>query len=255
MEVGRRELLHQIVAKTRDSDDEASNGERIDSHDGEEVTAQSESDEEAERFCLYWDDGELCAVGTPGVFAVERYDMTRNIFSRNTGILETDIMATKRAVILGCGSVGSLVAAELAKAGVGHFLLIDMDVLEYHNICRHQCGVSDVGRRKPDAVRDLVLNINPLAQVETAYSEVQQISLQLLDAWCSPADTIVFGCADNRDVDRYANALAGRHGVPFLGIGFWERAFAGEVFYWLPGCGQACYTCAIVDDDGLSQRF
>ena len=61
-----------------------------------------------------------------------------DIFSRNTGILESDIMLKKGVVIIGCGSVGSLVALELARAGVGRFFLIDMDSLGYHNICRHQ---------------------------------------------------------------------------------------------------------------------
>lgn len=75
----------------------------------------------------------------------EPYELHQNIFSRNKGILETDKMDHKRAVILGCGSVGSLVAMELARSGVGHFLLADPDVMEYHNICRHQCGIEDVG--------------------------------------------------------------------------------------------------------------
>lgn len=55
----------------------------------------------------------------------EPYELHQNIFSRNKGILETDKMDHKRAVILGCGSVGSLVAMELARSGVGHFLLAD----------------------------------------------------------------------------------------------------------------------------------
>ena len=71
-----------------------------------------------------------------------------DIFSRNTGILESDIMLKKGAIIIGCGSVGSLVALELARAGVGRFFLIDMDIMGYHNICRHQCGIQDVGKYK-----------------------------------------------------------------------------------------------------------
>ena len=75
----------------------------------------------------------------------EIYSLYQNIFSRNTGILESDVMAEKRVIILGCGSVGSLVALELARAGVQHFILVDADILEYHNVCRHQCGIEDVG--------------------------------------------------------------------------------------------------------------
>ena len=68
----------------------------------------------------------------------EVYSLYQNIFSRNKGILESDIMSQKKVIILGCGSVGSLVALELARAGVKYFILVDADVVEYHNICRHQ---------------------------------------------------------------------------------------------------------------------
>lgn len=79
--------------------------------------------------------------------------MFQNIFSRNTGILESEIMRSKCVFILECGSVGSLIALELARAGVGKFVLVDNDVLEYHNICRHQCSISDVGEYKVNVLK------------------------------------------------------------------------------------------------------
>ena len=42
----------------------------------------------------------------------ETYTLKLDVFSRNTGILESDIMLTKGAVFIGCGSVGSLFALE-----------------------------------------------------------------------------------------------------------------------------------------------
>ena len=59
----------------------------------------------------------------------EPYSLKLDIFSRNVGILESDMMLKTGAMLVGCGSVGSLVALELAKAGVGRFLLIDNDIL------------------------------------------------------------------------------------------------------------------------------
>ncbi len=209
-------------------------------------------------FAFWWDGADLWARALVPGFApevqVERFDLHRDIFSRNTGILETDLMAEKRAVILGCGSVGSLVALELARAGVGNFLLVDTDVFEYHNICRHQCGVSDVGRYKVEAVRDRILNVNPAACVECARTTAEELPKDRFDAWCVPGRTLIVGCADNRGADVYANRIAVIYGVPFISVGFWERAFAGEVFYWLPGRDLPCYECALGSDDGLSQR-
>lgn len=157
-----------------------------------------------------------------------------DLFSRNTGILESDIMLNKGAVIIGCGSVGSLVALELARAGVGRFFLIDMDILGYHNICRHQCGIQDVGKFKTTAVKERILQINPTAQVITANKPIQEVSVNLLESFCNK-DAVMVGCADNREGDLYGNQfIAKPNGMPFVSIGCWERAFAGEIFYCLP---------------------
>lgn len=165
---------------------------------------------------------------------VETYQLKMDIFSRNTGILESDIMLKKGALIIGCGSVGSLVALELARAGVGRFFLVDMDILGYHNICRHQCGIQDVGKYKTTAIKERILQINPTAQIITEHKRIQDIALNKFEEFCNE-DTIVVGCADNREGDLYADTiLAKQYKMPFVSIGCWERAFAGEIFYCLP---------------------
>lgn len=157
-----------------------------------------------------------------------------DIFSRNTGILESDIMLKKGAIIIGCGSVGSLVAMELARAGVGRFFLIDMDIMGYHNICRHQCGIQDVGKYKTTAVKERILQINPTAQVLTEHKKIQEVPFDVITPFCN-TDTIIVGCADNREGDLYADSMLGKpYKMPFISIGCWERAFAGEIFYCLP---------------------
>ena len=164
---------------------------------------------------------------------LEGYSLKIDIFSRNTGILESDIMLRKGVVIIGCGSVGSLVALELARAGVGRFFLIDMDILSYHNICRHQCGILDVGKYKTTALRERILQINPSAEIHVSHKRIQDVPLAEIEPFCSP-DAIMVGCADNREGDYYAaQMLAKPNGMPFISIGCWERAFAGEIFYCL----------------------
>lgn len=163
----------------------------------------------------------------------EQYSLKLDVFSRNTGILESDIMMSKKALLIGCGSVGSLAALELAKAGVGHFMLVDNDIFGYHNICRHQCGIYDVGRYKTEALKDRILQINPYAEVVMRNTTIQEVPLDDLTTFCNP-DTIVIGGADNRAGDLYANGIAKQVGMPFMSIGCWERAFAGEIFYCLP---------------------
>ncbi len=198
----------------------------------------------AEGITFYWN-------GSP--IAAESYSLYQSIFSRNKGILETDVMSRKCAVILGCGSVGSLVAMELARSGVGNFVLADADTLEYHNLCRHQCGLEDVGDLKVNALRRKLLNINPSVNVRVFGGIVQNIPKEILDEMCHPGECIFVGCADNRAADVYANRIAIYYGAAFLSIGFWERAYAGEIFYHIPGKGMPCYECALGEGD-LSGR-
>lgn len=174
----------------------------------------------------------------------EHYNLIQDVFSRNTGILETDWLMDKTAFIIGCGSVGSFVAVELAKAGVGRFVLVDNDVMAYHNICRHQCGIYDVGKYKVNAVKERILEINPIATVSTYVGIIERLDKTVFDEHCT-SNAIIVSCADNREADLYASKIANIYNVPFVSIGFWERAFAGEVFYFIPSENMPCYECAI----------
>lgn len=185
---------------------------------------------------------------------VESYELYQSIFSRNKGILETAVMNSKRVIILGCGSVGSLVAMELARAGVGNFVLADPDTMEYHNICRHQCGIEDVGDLKVNALSRKLRNINPAVKIETFDGIIQNIPKEILDRFCVPGETIFVGCADNRTADVYSNRISIYYGAAFLSIGFWERAFAGEIFYHIPNKNMPCYECALGTGGNLSAR-
>lgn len=185
---------------------------------------------------------------------VESYGMYQSIFSRNKGILETDTMSQKRAIILGCGSVGSLVAMELARAGVGYFLLCDADIVEYHNVCRHQCGIEDVGDLKINALERKLKNINPNVNIFKFEGIVQNLPKTMLDDFCVKGDTVFVGCADNRMADVYTNRISIYYSAYFISIGFWERAYAGEIFYHIPDRGMPCYECALGDGGNISAR-
>lgn len=185
----------------------------------------------------------------------ELYSLYQDLFSRNSGILETEYLAEKKVVILGCGSVGSLVSLELARSGVANFLLVDPDIVEYHNICRHQCGLTDVGDLKVNALEKRLKNINPSVNVVKFDGIFQDIPKKILDDFVVAGDTVFVGCADNRNADVYSNRISIVYGASFVSIGFWERAYAGEIFYHIPGKGMPCYQCALGDGgDGMSAR-
>lgn len=63
--------------------------------------------------------------------------------------------------IVGCGSVGSTVAENLARCGVTNMVLWDFDKVEEHNIVNQMFRKQDVGKPKVEALRDLLVDINP----------------------------------------------------------------------------------------------
>lgn len=179
------------------------------------------------------------------------YDLDTDLFSRHRGLLNTASMDSCGVIVCGCGSVGSLAALDLARSGVGRFLLVDEDLLSIENLCRHQCGLADVGRRKVDAVADRIRQINPMAVVQVAAMPLEQLDPAVVAAFTGTG-TLMLACADSRRADRYAARLAARLRLPFLSIGLWEKAFAGEIFYWHPDQPMPCYGCAL---EGLDQAM
>jgi molybdopterin/thiamine biosynthesis adenylyltransferase len=184
---------------------------------------------------------------------VETYALERDLFSRNSGLLESSALLQSGVIVCGCGSVGSLAALELARSGVGRFLLIDPDLLAIENLCRHQCGLADVGRRKVEAVADRIRQINPRAVVNTEALPLERLNPAVIDSFCKGcSDTLMLACADSRRADRHGALLAAALELPFLAIGLWERAFAGEIFYSHPDQPMPCYSCAF---DGLGEEL
>ena len=90
---------------------------------------------------------QFTAAGQPCI--ARPYGLENDLFSRHAGLLETAAMAQCGVIVCGCGSVGSLAALDLARSGVGRFLLIDDDLLSIENLCRHQCGLADVAAPRP----------------------------------------------------------------------------------------------------------
>lgn len=71
-----------------------------------------------------------------------------------------------RVHIVGCGSVGSALAENLARCGVSRFTLWDFDKVEAHNIVNQMFTDSQIGMPKVEALRDIILQINPDADVK-----------------------------------------------------------------------------------------
>lgn len=147
-------------------------------------------------------------------------------FDRLAGVVPGGI-AGKRVAIVGCGSVGSFVADELARAGVGHFLLIDPDHVEWRNLTRTVYGHADVGAPKVEALARHLRGIFPDLAVQGCASEVQALRPRLREL-LGGVDLVVSALDDPTAtgiVDRYCYALL----KPAVFVGLYRGAGGGEV--------------------------
>ena len=95
---------------------------------------------------------------------MENQNIRTEILLGESGI---DKLKNSKVIIYGLGGVGSFACEAVARAGVGHLVLVDIDVYDISNINR-QLGAlhSTIGKRKVDVMKERILDINPKCIVE-----------------------------------------------------------------------------------------
>ncbi|MHC5537081.1 HesA/MoeB/ThiF family protein [Singulisphaera rosea] len=144
---------------------------------------------------------------------------------------------TARVCINGLGGGGSIIAPELAHLGVQNFVLYDPDPSDESNLNRTMTlTIADVAIRtmKVEAARRRILEINPLADVET-YACRWQDRPQALDG-----STLVMGCVDSFSERQQIEACCRRLLVPYIDIGMDVHAgdppaMSGQIILSAPG--------------------
>lgn len=102
-------------------------------------------------------------------------------------------LASSRVAVVGCGGVGGYAAEMIVRAGVGHILLLDSDVIADSNRNRQLIALSStVGRSKCEVLAARLRDINPSLEVEIVpeYLEASSVPEQLAD-WPGIVDFVV----------------------------------------------------------------
>lgn len=71
------------------------------------------------------------------------------------------------AAVCGLGGLGSNIAIDLARGGVGKLILIDFDVVDISNLHRQQYKAAQVGMLKTEAMAENIREIMPYTQIVT----------------------------------------------------------------------------------------
>lgn len=158
------------------------------------------------------------------------YSYTTIVASAKEQRLPADYAAfeSRSVAIVGCGSVGSKVAATLTRAGVGRFVLVDGDLLLPGNLVRNELDWRGVGLNKPVALAARLKDISPTvktvarklllggqesaASTDSALTQIGQCDL-IIDA---TADAQIFNLC---------GAVACAERKPMI----WAEVFAGGI--------------------------
>src|SRR6185503_4943862 len=109
----------------------------------------------------------------------ERY--SRQILFAGIGAEGQTRIAASKVVIIGCGALGAVQAETLARAGVGHLVLVDRDFVEESNLQRQiMFEQSDALNRLPKAVAAAarIARVNPDIKVESIVTDVNFENIQ-----------------------------------------------------------------------------
>src|SRR4051794_6499386 len=104
---------------------------------------------------------------------MERYH--RQILLPQIGPAGQEKLLHSRVLLIGCGALGSVIAEQLVRAGVGFLRLIDRDIVELTNLQRQVLfDESDAANSLPKAIaaRKRLAAINSSVRVEPIVADV-----------------------------------------------------------------------------------
>jgi adenylyltransferase/sulfurtransferase len=124
-------------------------------------------------------------------------------------------LAASRAVLIGCGALGSDLANTLVRAGVGHLRIVDRDFIELNNLQRQALfDEADIaaGLPKAEAAARKLRTINSGVAVEAVVADANHKNVAEL---CDGAEVLLDG-TDNFDTRYLLNDLAVQSGRPWV---------------------------------------
>ena len=172
--------------------------------------------------------------------AAVRDDDLRNRQAFGAGTVS--LLRGLRVAGIGCSGTGSIVIEQLARLGVGEFVLIDPDIIEIKNLNRILNATRGDAEREMPKVLVAKRTIDALGRGQTVLP--LQINLDSVEAVHRVAECdVIFGCVDTAEGRNLANRIAAYYVIPYIDVGVrlvadgkdGVESVAGAVHYCKPG--------------------
>lgn len=99
-------------------------------------------------------------------------DVLEKAFDERFPLEMKEKLRSARVAIAGLGGLGSHIAVMLARSGVGHLFLVDYDVVDVTNLNRQMYLIPQLGKKKTEALLEILQQINPYLSYETCCTKV-----------------------------------------------------------------------------------
>lgn len=131
------------------------------------------------------------------------------------GIAGQARLSHARVAIIGCGALGTAIAEQLCRAGVGFLRLIDRDFVEWSNLQRQSLFSEDDARSsapKAVAAAERLRAINSTCVIEPLVEDLRAANAERLLAG---VDLVLDGC-DNFPTRHLVNEVCCKQGTPWI---------------------------------------
>jgi len=134
---------------------------------------------------------------------------------RDIGAAGQQRLSGSTVLLLGCGALGSVAADLLSRAGIGHLVIVDRDLVEETNLQRQLLfDEKDVaeGLPKAEAARRRIGETNSQVRVTAIVDDINHTNIA---RFAEGADLLLDGL-DNLETRYLANDLAVSRGLPYV---------------------------------------
>ncbi len=149
------------------------------------------------------------------------------------------LLSSRRVAIVGCGALGSVSAELLARAGVGHLVLVDHDIVELSNLQRQSLYTEkDISMPKASSLKEHISRVNSSLDVSAfdVNLDFENISKILSDV------SLVLDCTDNIDTRLLLNEFCVKKKIPWIHAAAIQEK--GSLLNFIPG--SPCFKCVFV---------
>ncbi len=139
----------------------------------------------------------------------------RQMLFSHVGVEGQRKLRAARVLLVGCGALGTTLANLLARAGVGHLVIVDRDFIEVTNLQRQVLfDHEDIERNLPKAfaAKEKLTRANPEIEIEAIVADASHANIEKL---AEKTDLLLDG-TDNFETRFLINDLSVKIGVPWI---------------------------------------